>query len=354
VTPPAIVLRVVAILALILEFWMGAILIPRALNQNVDFCAYYYAGTSLRTNPQNLYELRTDCTPFIHPAYEAAFFLPFSFFSYRTAFLLFLGLNLILLMVIWKVLPLPWEVAAFAPLSVTLVFGQDSILLLVLLCAAWAACRGRNPVHAGFYLGLAMFRFQNIVPILILLAIWKEWNILKGTAIATAIVATASSMIISPSRYIAVLMSLSFRSPARYVQPLERMTNLRGLIHALLPTWEPYLLSAAILTILATAAWLGWRQSSETRLAIALLATSLASYHFYGHDLSTLLISLAALWVERNSPKVYFLFACLIGGSVFILFNWQLYWFAGFLLLWSAGYLKVTCSESSMELQNVS
>src|SRR5690242_18795589 len=42
--------------------------------------------------------------PYVHPAYEALLFLPFSFFTYRGAFLAWLGLNLVLVFMSYRLL----------------------------------------------------------------------------------------------------------------------------------------------------------------------------------------------------------------------------------------------------------
>src|SRR5262249_28225074 len=106
-----LMLRVVCAAALCFEFWTIIILIPKALGGALDFPAYYRASVTLRTSPSKLYD-RVESTPYIHPAYEALAFVPLSFLPYRRAYLAFVVLNVGLLMGIWRLLELPWELAA--------------------------------------------------------------------------------------------------------------------------------------------------------------------------------------------------------------------------------------------------
>ena len=48
--------------------------------------------------------------PFIRPAYQALFFFPFSLLPYRTAYLAFLALNLVLLAIAFWLLGQPWKI----------------------------------------------------------------------------------------------------------------------------------------------------------------------------------------------------------------------------------------------------
>src|SRR5438045_7116438 len=130
--------RWIAVLSMPFLFWMAAILAPGALRGKLDFISYYSAGRIVLSHPGSLYDrslqcrvaqLATggqDCSPFIHPSYEALFFSPFSILPYRTAYILFAICNLVVLALIWRVLKPSWELAAFAPFAIPIVFVHDS------------------------------------------------------------------------------------------------------------------------------------------------------------------------------------------------------------------------------------
>src|SRR5262249_23508517 len=121
----------------------------------------------------SLVSARTGFLPFVHPAYEALFFVPISFLSYRAAYYSFLicncGIVLIVFQIlkshlarlyhVWKFLPAAL-VIGFFPLSIALMNGQDSVILLLLLTSAMLCLdRGQEPA-AGVLVGLGLFKFQ--------------------------------------------------------------------------------------------------------------------------------------------------------------------------------------------------
>src|SRR5229473_4539863 len=137
---------------------------PGALSHgHADFRQLYAAGYMVRTgHAGELYDIRAQqnfqdalvgnderALPFIRPAYQALLFVPFSLLLYRTAYLVFLGVNLLLLAIalwllrpsmrnlsrVWRGLPV-FVFLVFYPMALALMQGQDSILLLTLLAAA--------------------------------------------------------------------------------------------------------------------------------------------------------------------------------------------------------------------------
>src|SRR6478752_5014662 len=128
------------------------------LHGHADFRQLYAAGYMVRTgHAGELYDIRAQkqfqdalvgsderALPFIRPAYQALLFVPFSLLPYRSAYLAFLAVNLLLLALafwlirprmknlarIWRGLPI-FVFLVFYPIALALMQGQDSILLLV-------------------------------------------------------------------------------------------------------------------------------------------------------------------------------------------------------------------------------
>jgi hypothetical protein len=286
-------LRGIAFLAVLFEVWMVLVVAPRATSGHVDFVVYYSAGHNLLTNPAILYDF-ADQGPYIHPAYEVLLFAPFALLGYRVAYLSFVVLNIALIAVIWWSLRFPWELLAFAPIAITIVTGQDSILLLACCAAAWWAAHRNHRSLAGVFLGLGMFRFQDVLPIIVLLVTWQEWNALKGWAVSSGVVGLISGAIISPIKYYWLVYLLSVHPTYGYWPRLERMVNLRGLIHATLPQAETLLLAVLSTTVLAICYWFGRRERLEERLSLGMIAACLVSYSCYPHDLVVLTIPMAS------------------------------------------------------------
>src|SRR6266567_1149229 len=165
--PPHYVQALLGILPLILGIQLLAwlVILPAALGGHADFRQLYAAGYMVRTgHAKELYDYNAQLQfqnqavspaavplPFIRPACYALLFVPFSLMSYRSAYFAFLCLSLILLWVsywilrpwlrnlarAWSWLP-PLIFVSFFPVTAALTQGQDSILLLALLAAAFA------------------------------------------------------------------------------------------------------------------------------------------------------------------------------------------------------------------------
>jgi len=175
--------------------------LPSALQGRADFRQLYTAGYMVRIgHARELYDydaqkrfqdavaspmflsemgtLKPIALPFIRPAYQALLFYPFSFFSYRAAYFLFLTLNLGLLGAaflmlrprlttlteVWNLLPLAMFVS-FIPTGVALMQGQDSVLLLLLLSAALLRLEHDSEFLGGVLTGFALFKLQIAIPV---------------------------------------------------------------------------------------------------------------------------------------------------------------------------------------------
>lgn len=282
-------LTMIAVLALALQLWSAWILVPRAQHYGaVDFSAFYYSGQALRQAPSTLYDNSVPCR-FVHPAFESLLFAPLSLLSYKPAYWLFFAVNLLVLIWLWVRFGLAWQLLGVSGLSVTLITGQDSILLLALLLCAFKA--HTRPLLCGLFLGLCLFRFQNIVPMVTLLLIWREWRVLKAFAMAGTILALISAAIYDPFGYIAVMRDHAVTQRT----PVARMTNLRGLLLDFSPAWTPALTLVTGCLILALVAYYGRQRNLEWRISASVLAASLVSYHFFIHDFSIVVIPLAVL-----------------------------------------------------------
>jgi hypothetical protein len=344
--------------------------LPAVTEGHADFRSFYSAGHMVRSgHARELYDYQRQKTlqnkvvsneavamPFIHPAYEALLFVPFSLLSYRTAYITFLGFNLFLLALsywllqshmeelakIWRPLP-PLMFLLFLPVTVTLMQGQDSILLLAFLAASLVFLERKKEFLAGVLLGLGLFRFQIVFPVAALFFLWRRWRFSSGFAVSAGVIGLMSLGLAGWSQtetYLRSLLSMtgsgSVADQLRYAQPAWQMANLRGLITSiggplLHGSWllGTVLILSAIVFLLVARAGLksecagrseirqglesadvtpGWTRlrlcgptqsisgcsSSYSRigslLPVAIVASALVSYHLLMHDLSVLLI----------------------------------------------------------------
>lgn len=308
-----------ALIGLPLMGW-GYFLTHMVPDGHTDFRANYSAGYMLRTG-RPLYdyaaELETQnqavsreevALPFIHPAYEALLYVPLSLFPYIQAYWLWFGINLIGLALAYHLLreelnPLravaPWfpigVFGAYLPFGATLVQGQDSLLLLLILAVVFSSSRsGQRMFVAGVCLGLASFRFQIVAPIVLCLLIWRRWKLVLGFTVSALPAAVISILLAGFWPYVHTLEGLSTHAIAALHQPISKMPNLRGLIESAGGGGGAWVLIASLfvisLTLLA-----GKGLNTSQQFALAIPAAVLVSYHALVHDLCVLFIPAAML-----------------------------------------------------------
>lgn len=261
-----------------------------------DFTIFYTAGKLLREGAgSQLYEpqaqlrvqeklaeipSRRGSLPYNHPPFEGLIFLPLALLPYGWAFAVWDVVNLVLLtgVVVWlrrslRVLQLfpSWEVIfgllAFFPVFACFLQGQDSILQLLLCAAGFLALMKGADVAAGCWFALALFKFQFMVPLVLLLVLWKRSRVLIGfipVSIGLVIVSGALVGWKELAIYPAYVLRGS-QAPVFGAVPPELMANLRGLA-------------------------LGWPSVVPRPIGLALVAVS-----------SILLFVLAAIWGRKNA-----------------------------------------------------
>ena len=189
----------------------------------------------------------------------------------------------------------PFYLLAFCPIWIAIVWGQDSLLLLAVLAGTSVYIRKENLFSAGLVLGIGMFRFQDVLPIIFLLVAWREWRIARGFLLSGGLAVLVSAAMVNPKEYISTLRALTQHSDL--YAPVERMVSLRGLFHADTPLSTALLIFTCAIAALGCAL-IGRDQTTEQRFAVAIWLTALVSFHFFGHDLSILILPLASLSVK--------------------------------------------------------
>lgn len=292
--------------------WLAFITVIR--EGHGDFRAFYAAGWMARSwQTATLYDYATQkliqdvrigpeqiALPFNHLSFESLLFVPFTFLSYQKAWLAYLAFNVLLLVMSVRLLSpylgnlastYRWAPAAlcftFLPVSAALMQGQDSILLLTLLTAAYVCLQKHRDFWAGILLGCALFKFQIALPIALLFLLWKQWKLIRGFALSSALVAAVSLLLIGWSGlklYFQLILNTAQQSNqvAYGTHNLSSMPNLRGFAFGLgVPIWAVAVASAAVIFAVSR-----WKPSFEISVVVA----ALVSYHFLIHDMSILLI----------------------------------------------------------------
>src|SRR5882724_3155727 len=205
------------------------------LHGHADFRQLYAAGYMVRTgHAGELYDIRSQqqfqdvlvgnderALPFIRPAYQALLFVPFSLLPYRTAYVAFLAVNLVLLAMtfwilrpnmrnlsrVWQGLPV-FVFLVFYPIALALMQGQDSVLLLLLLAAALVALEQGQERRAGILVALGLFKMQIVIPIALLFLLWRRWRFLAGCALSASLVSLISLSVVGSAQTVVFARSL--------------------------------------------------------------------------------------------------------------------------------------------------
>ena len=137
--------------------------------------------------------------PVNHPAYEYLLFAPLTNLTYRTAYLAWMGINLCLLALCYRLLLSrcdAWLLSAlflgFAPVVTVLIHGQDSLLLLLLFILAV----DRGDFRSGLLIGLGAFKVHIILPVLILYMLWRRWRFAAGFLVSAGCAAIVSVVLV--------------------------------------------------------------------------------------------------------------------------------------------------------------
>lgn len=314
---------------------------PLIVSGHSDFVSYYAAGKMLGSGQGGqlfdeaaqfetqsqfsaFVRARQQPFPYIHPPFEALLFEPLSYLSYLAAFKVWLAINLLLLGVIGyslrheiRVLQwVPWASWVILPFAIfPFIFlfaqGQDDVLVLCLLVLCFLAIRRQSLFKAGIWLGLASFRPQFALPLLLIFTVSGAWRVTAGFFLSGV-----GLLLISAGVF-------GWRELARYPNHLfyseqisnphgvllRAMPNLHGLLSGLFPNGmatATLVVSSVVVVSLAVWWWRRcWRSDLELAFSLAIVATLLVSYHSFPHDLTLLVLPLLlqANWILRQRLK---------------------------------------------------
>ena len=385
-------------------FWKARVLVRQGYP---DFTIFYTAGKMLREGlGHSLYDgalqyevqqtfaagvrIRKGPLPYNHPPFEALIFEPLASLDYPTAYLVWSVINLAILgflpfllrryirvlaqyhLFVWLLVLL-----GFFPVLVALLQGQDVILLLLLNALAFAALKRNADTLAGCWLGLSVFKFQLILPLVLILLCWKRSRVVQSFVVTAAVMAAISVAITG--------WAGALRYPwyvLHFEKFMERggiavdMPNLRGLLEG----WSfSGFRGAHGITIALSIGLLAWvnvkgrgrthaRQQFDLefdlQFSLAMVAAVLASYHAFPYDLSLLMIPALLVVnyaIETSALQRYKNWALMLPvGLLFLTPVYMLLWirldhfnlFATVLLLWTWGIAREISSRfDSLETQ---
>ena len=306
----------------VLLVWLGS-------HRMEDFSAFYTAGFLWRHFPgTGLYDLNLQMEtqrnllgysglPFYHLPYELAIYAPLSLLPYRAALWLWrvvcLGLLLFTCATLTRITDRKVNSRdgflmslSFFPVLLCLAQGQDSILLLAIICAsAYFYASGRDAT-AGAILALGLFKFQFVLPIVAILVLRRKGRFAVGFAAVGSAMAAISLAMVRPEGVsrLAGLIHNAQASTALGVSPTI-MPNLRGLLSTIVKTPATanlLTLGASVVLVLAV----GFARRPVQRpleFAAATCVATLVSYHMNPHDMVILLLPIALVIAQLRKGE---------------------------------------------------
>jgi hypothetical protein len=226
---------------------------------------------------------------FIRPAFQALFYIPFGWFSYPTASAMAVTLNFLFLgILVWK-LP-EWfpvtqsmKVAVrvglllFYPFHWSIMVGQDTLVLTLLIAYAWRlASLGRLGL-AGFLVGLGTYKPHLIWLLPAVMVAERRWRMLAAFLATSVVLAGVSLAAVGPAGIRAWIRLV--QDPSSDILP-DRMGNIRALtLH--FGDWVGLAATGFVVVCLCLVLLYG---ESYNRVAAALFAAILLSPHVYWQD----------------------------------------------------------------------
>jgi hypothetical protein len=276
-------------------------------------------------------ERRGSILPYNHPPFEAVLFAPFTRLPYLTAYFVWFGVNLIIIMIlVWPLrrhlssfqqVPL-WlgflAALAFTPIFIALTQGQDSILLLLCYTMAFIALGRNSDFLAGSWLGLGLCKYHLLLPFMVGFVLQKRMRLIAGfltVALLLGVVAFAAVGWNGMLTYPQFVWHSETTEKFHWNSEHRNVPNLRGFLLTVLPggdtSWGRVLVGAISALLLGCASYVWFRTSGAPpgydHLAFAanVLMTVLISYHAYVQDLSLLfLVLLLVLDFALSGPPM--------------------------------------------------
>jgi len=308
---------------------------PQRIN-DLDFSEYYAAGQIVRQGlGRQLYDLKLQLAfqlklaqPHVfynHPPFEALLFVPLTLLSYPAAYLSWVLLSVGLLTYAAVMIRSNTNVISalsryariqadfglilllfmtFAPVTTCLLLGQDSPLLLLIYTLTFILLRCRREFWAGCMLAGGLFKFQLIVPFVVVLVLRRKWSFVKGFALIGALLILISILVSGPAVLIEyprfLLLNPVYQQVAGFAP--EYMPNIRGFVYLLLKGRAAALSAMLVLGGSVLVTWLAAKNWNDRRFefsfSAAVLAALLVSYHLYNYDLTLLLLPISILCGE--------------------------------------------------------
>ena len=225
----------------------------------------------------------------------------------------------------------------------------------------------REEFRAGLALGLALFKFQFVIPLALIFLFRGKWKVIRGFLSMASVLGILSLVAVGwvgVAKYVGLLMAITSHPDNSSYGAAVGMATVQGFVHAVLGrVVNPFAVSLIVwltsgLLILSTA-W-QWKRAAHSVLeradnvmfGAAIIVSLVTGLHMFTHDLSplmlTMFVALPAMWESRGA-LARMLTGCLIllwiPPLYFALLAWhRIYLLFPLLLLLILGLMKIVLS----------
>jgi len=282
---------------------------------HLDFGQLYAAGAMISEGQTGyLYDLKAQTAtqervlrrpgvlPFISPPFEALLFVPMAKIPYSQAYLLWGAFNIALYVwFAWMTrivsgLSIYQHLIAcfgFFPLWLAVDLGQMTLVLLVLVTFSAFAVKREQDFRAGILLGLGLFRFQLLLPLLVFSLVQRRWRFLGGTALVGALYLALSLWIVGFGGLWSYLRLLNNITETLGDSSSWNMPTIQCFFNLFFSPRPVIVKSLSIISGLALLGWLIHRASKldeDHCLAALLFVSVLLTPYAHPYDLSLVLL----------------------------------------------------------------
>ena len=266
---------------------------------------------------------------YVYPPVYALLFVPLALVTYRTAYLIWGAIN-VLLWVAFQHLLRPYASAprqpfqylllcsAFVPMWIAMLQGQPSLIFLILYLLAFISLKRNQDIQAGVFLGLGLLKFQLVLPFALICLLRGKWKLIAGFASAGSVLGALSALVVGPRGVLAygrLLINLVKDPSNQSWGPFDvsvNMPTLKGFLGVLLsgkvsPHWAGTLVGIISAALIMFTAW-KWRREDQRSgggslnlmFAAALVVTLVTGTHLYVYDLTLMIL---AVLLVIGSPQ---------------------------------------------------
>lgn len=329
----------------------------------MDFLAFYTGSKLLSISPSELYNLhrqfilqrnidplissQNHFIAYLNPPFAALFFIPFLNLGLQNTYAVWVSINVSFLVALcfiayqqlkpmkwYFIVPIILGIATFIPVLTTLLLGQFSILLCLIVLLLWINLKKDREFLSGFLLSMLLIKPQFLILPILAFTAQRRIKVLTGLLAGIIFLLVISSILVGwdgINNYLASL-NAAYIGNVNYDVDLMAQHSLQTMLLIVFKTQSiatiqiPWFFTSGLITLVTIFIWFKKRNYSTPQFsyqfALLFIATLITSPHTHFHDLSLLIIIAVILFstMKKSIPKVKLYIMVLLSLSYAIIF----------------------------------